>query len=70
IFDIDGTLAHHDGLRSPYDYENVHVDVVDDYVANLARELVKDYSIIVVSGRKAVCRVATSDWLFDNDIAY
>ena len=34
IVDIDGTLAHMTG-RSPYDYTQVHTDVVDPIISEI-----------------------------------
>jgi predicted kinase len=77
IVDIDGTLAHMNG-RSPYDYKQVHTDVVDETVATLvrqqaARSLMSDMPetyIVIVSGRDNTCRKETEEWLRANDIPY
>lgn len=63
IVDIDGTLAHMVD-RSPYDYQLVDTDVVDDVVTELVLSAVDaGYSIIVCSGRDDVCREDTENWL-------
>lgn len=67
IFDIDGTLADCQGVRSPYDYSKViedkpHLDVlrmVDDFAA-------LDYKIIFLSGREDSCKKETLWWLQDH----
>lgn len=64
IFDVDGTLAHNRGVRSVYDWSNVHLDHPDELVVNIARGLYTHYRIVVVSGRDDVCLEATSDWLY------
>lgn len=73
IVDIDGTLAHikkingKDG-RSPYDWHKVGEDELDVTIA----EIVESYgdAVLLVSGRDAVCRKQTEDWLAENDIIY
>lgn len=47
IVDIDGTVAHHEGIRSPYDYSKVLLDNPDEHVPWLIRtlyELSNDYA--------------------------
>lgn len=63
IVDIDGTLAHMTG-RSPYDYDRVSKDTVDDLVRDLVltRADRGDY-VLLVSGRPDSCRDATIEWL-------
>lgn len=64
IFDIDGTLASHEGIRSPYDYSKVLLDtprkavvqtLIDCYTLN--------YEIIIMSGRDGSCYPDTKAWL-------
>lgn len=75
IVDIDGTLAHMTG-RSPYDYSQVHTDVVDDHVRWLVNRLWgyfppgSDIEILIVSGRDDECRESTEKWLRENGIAF
>lgn len=77
IVDIDGTLAHMTG-RSPYDYSQVHTDIVDENVASIVRRYyardvmteIPDTYVVIVSGRKAECRELTEQWLKDNHIPY
>ena len=70
IVDIDGTLAHMSG-RSPFDWDRVGEDTVDEAVANIIRLAEQDgYVIIIMSGRDSVCRDETAGWLFDNNIPY
>lgn len=73
IVDIDGTLAHiPDGGRSPYSYDNVGEDVVDEQIRWLVNELAGDLAlkIIVMSGRDDTCREDTEKWLIDNRISF
>lgn len=77
IVDIDGTLAHMTG-RLPYDYTQVHTDVVDEDVANIVRryaqrnimEPTPDTYIIIVTGRDDTCKEDTLKWLADNNIPF
>ncbi|QOP66551.1 polynucleotide kinase [Mycobacterium phage MiniMac] len=70
IVDIDGTLAQMTG-RSPYDYSQVHTDVVDDHIRFLVNAMFrKGVTVLIVSGRDDECREATEKWLNDNGILY
>jgi predicted kinase len=70
IIDVDGTLAHMSG-RSPYDWSRVGEDSVDDTVADVVRlHKAAGYDIIIVSGRDAVCRQITEDWLTSHNIPF
>lgn len=71
IFDIDGTLADHDG-RNPYEY----IKCLNDKVVLPVKELnnildeTNDYKIIICSGRPDEFRELTEKWLKDNNIYY
>ncbi len=70
IVDADGTLAHMSG-RSPFDWSRVGEDSVDDTVADVVRlHKAAGYDIIIVSGRDAVCRQITEDWLNSHNIPF
>ncbi len=71
IFDIDGTLAHMNGRRSPFEWHRVGEDDLDKTVAKFAKMLA-DYSehIIIMSGRDGVCRPETEQWLAKHNIKY
>lgn len=81
IVDIDGTVAHMTG-RSPYDYTQVHTDVVDEpvhwlvnlvYEERFACELGPDPfypRILFVSGRDDECRDETAKWLDNNGVPF
>ncbi len=71
ICDIDGTLAHMDGKRSPYDESKVFRDRVDNEIANILRVYTQlGIKIIIVSGRHDTCSMMTKGWLENNDIPY
>ena len=73
IFDVDGTLADSKGIRSPYDYSKVSDDrpiTAVTQVATAFDELralshPEGTRVVFVSGRKAECRDATENWLWD-----
>lgn len=69
IVDIDGTLAHMNG-RSPYDYTQVHTDVIDEVVRGIVNLYADHYKILIVSGRDDTCYTATMNWLRDNGVQY
>lgn len=63
VFDIDGTLAHI-GNRSVFDWMKVYVDDVNPIVAEqMAFHRSKGRKIIIMTGRDAVCRKVTEEWL-------
>ncbi len=71
ICDIDGTLAHMDGKRGPYDWHKVGGDSCDEQI----RDILIEYSnrgstIIIMSGREDVCRPETEAWLKEHNIPY
>lgn len=63
IFDVDGTLAHVNGKRNIFDFDNIHLDDPDHLVMNIARALTSHYHIIIVSGRDDCCKAKTIEWL-------
>ena len=71
IFDVDGTLAHMDGKRSPFDWKAVGVDRVDNVIARQLK-LHKDAGdkILVVSGRDGSCRNETTEWLTKHELYF
>lgn len=66
IFDIDGTLAHMDG-RGPFDWSKVGGDKVDEFVKGLFVSTI-NVTRVVVSGRDSVCKTATTNWLYQNQL--
>lgn len=64
IFDIDGTLASMKG-RSPFEWHRVGEDKLNESVASIFR-LLRDQGekIFIFSGRDAVCRGETVEWLY------
>jgi len=88
IIDIDGTLAHHINsscpvhgnnnndqkctCRSPFDWNRVGEDLVDEAVANIIETFssCETHTIILLSGRDGSCRKETIAWLEDHGIYY
>lgn len=72
IVDIDGTLAHMNGKRSPYDFSKVWMDDVDEGVAHLvdAINYLGYAKVFIFSGREETCRDVTEEWLEKNAIEY
>lgn len=77
LLDVDGTIAHMNGKRSPFDWKNVGLDDVCKnllpVIQALSSQHYRDTSkpeIIVVSGRDSVCQDETVRWLFKNKIDF
>lgn len=73
IVDIDGTLAHTSGKRSPYEYDRVHVDDKDEivhHVVNSIRGTGFNHDVLIVSGREDSCLTQTETWLSDHGVWY
>jgi predicted kinase len=71
LFDIDGTLAHMNGKRGPFEWHNVHRDDVDTIVARQAKmHLNAGDSVFIMSGRDGSCRKETEEWLELHGIQY
>jgi predicted kinase len=68
LVDVDGTLTTGPHDRSPYDWDKVSQDKVNEPVARLIRALPRNTFVIVVSGRDGSCRKATYRWLVNNEI--
>jgi predicted kinase len=72
LVDIDGTLAHMRDYRGPFDWHKVHLDDVDEVVADAVAYIQSSgmISTIVMSGRDEVCRNETENWLLDHGIYF
>lgn len=71
LFDIDGTLANHHGIRSPYDTTKYHLDTVHAEVSDIAISLHNaGHRIIVLTGRHMSHREVVEKWLTDNGIPF
>jgi predicted kinase len=71
IFDVDGTLAHMNGKRGPFDWKKVGVDDMDEPVIRTAQMWKNTgVKIIVASGRDGSCRPETAEWLKAAGVEY
>lgn len=71
LVDIDGTLADHTGIRSPFDWAMVDSDNPHEEVLMIVKSLrAAGATIVIVSGRDAVCRDETEKWLKRHGVAY
>jgi hypothetical protein len=70
IVDIDSTLALL-GDRSPYNYDEVMYDKLNEVVYRLIMKYKRDgYHILLVSGRPMTCAEDTQKWLQMNHVPY
>ena len=72
IVDIDGTLAHMNDKRKPFDYDKVHLDEADAGVSHLvdAINYLGYATTFIFSGRDDVCELETKAWLERHAIEY
>jgi predicted kinase len=71
LCDLDGTVAHMNSKRGPFDWDKVDRDDVDMIVADRLRNHAKlGEKVIIVTGRDESCRELTEDWLDFYDIPY
>ncbi len=71
IIDIDGTLAHHEGVRGTYE-EKYDLDIPDRTVVKLVKALSATFKIIILSGREGSMtgELQTKEWLKAHNIPY
>jgi|TARA_R100000084_G_scaffold109169_1_gene74359 uncharacterized HAD superfamily protein len=82
IVDVDGTLADMRGIRTPFEWDKVHLDKPHQDVIDLVNDLAnidfekedpffgKKYKIIITTGRDGVCEKETRKWLQDHNVPY
>ena len=73
IFDIDGTIAHMDGKRSPYDWKKVRGDSVDystKFIQDCLTDCVESPQVIICTGRDGIALFETKRWLNDHYVDY
>lgn len=75
LIDIDGTVAHNNNGRGYYEWNRVGEDDPDDMVINMinmlrlySEQYQPDMKFIFVSGRDAICRKETEEWLELNNL--
>lgn len=70
IFDIDGTIANHKDIRTPFDESRVGYDQpIEPVITVLNALLTAAHRIIFVSGRTEGCRQETIRWI-KNHVGY
>lgn len=69
ICDIDGTLAEMDG-RSPYEWGRVGEDKPKQHIIDLVNGCLQSTTVILFTGRDAVCRKETEAWLDKHGVRY
>lgn len=70
LVDIDGTLSDLNG-RNPYDYDKVDNDAPIEHIIELVSTLKAAGNIIVLmTGRDAVARILTEEWLKVWEVSY
>lgn len=71
LCDIDGTLAHMNGKRGPFDWNKVDLDDLDEIVADrIKKHHQNGEKVILVSGRDESSRKPTIEWLEFYGIPY
>lgn len=64
MFDIDGTLAHMNGKRGPFEWHSVFKDDPNPIVIDQAKShKERGHRLILLSGRDESCRKETMEWL-------
>lgn len=65
VVDMDGTLAHHHGVRNIFEWDKVHLDKPDPLVIEVVKGLKSQgIYIVITSGRDDICRRQTWEWLY------
>jgi predicted kinase len=69
--DLDGTLAHMNDKRSPYDWFKCHLDDIDHVVLEHIKIYKNNgYKIIIFTARDQAATESTVKWLSDNKVPY
>lgn len=71
VFDLDNTLCHMNGKRTPYEWDKVVLDDIDEIVhQQLLWYSEKGYTIIILSARDGAAEKPTVKWLEKYKIPY
>lgn len=71
ITDIDGTVAHMNGKRGPFEWHNVGLDDPDlPTITTLQALKTAGATILAVSGRDGSCRKETEEWLKKHKVPF
>jgi predicted kinase len=64
VIDIDGTVASHEGIRTPFEWHKVSLDKPRSHVISFAKAAKEEgFDIIFMSGRDGCCMEDTRAWL-------
>ncbi len=69
IFDVDGTLADHNG-RNPYDAGKAVDDLVYKHVRDVLKAVSRGHGVIICTGRNAEHRDVTENWLLRHRLPF
>ena len=76
-FDLDGTLAHTNGKRGPYDFTKYHLDeadialgVITDLIDFATFERLVNIKTLILTGRDAKYRPECVSWLSEQGVHY
>jgi Chromatin associated protein KTI12 len=70
IYDVDGTLCNHNGVRNPYDESRV---LLDRPYPHIVAQMRKDYetkNVFIFSGRKDKSGDDTCDWMEEHNAPF
>jgi len=70
LCDIDGTLAHMNDKRKPFEWSKVGLDDIDNLVREIVVGLAGRVDVVLMSGRDEVCRPETEEWIKTHKIPY
>lgn len=70
IVDVDGTLADHTGIRSPFDWSSVSKDRPNEEIIDIVNRFHEDHHVIIMTGRDGVALEDTKRWLTSNYVPY
>lgn len=69
--DLDGTLAHHNGKRHHYDWDNCHLDDIDTVVLEHVKLYHNNgYQILIFTARDMAATNSTKLWLDTHGVPY
>lgn len=70
IVDIDGTIAHMNGKRGPFEWDKVGLDEPDSKIIGIVKRYADTHEVLVVSGRDGSCRAITQKWLAEFEVPH
>jgi len=70
VCDMDQTLSLMKGIRGPFEWHKVNLDLPNIPVVKLIQKLAKTNKIIIMSGRDGCCRDLTIEWLNQHEVPF